>query len=96
MSYSFTVAADTKDEAIRRIREKFDAIVKAQPSHASDREAAVVAAQTLVRLLAEPAEDDEVYVIMNGSLSWNADAPNEFLNAGLGVNVMLRKKSSGE
>ena len=39
-----------------------DAVVVAQPSHAADKEAAVVAAQTLVRLLAEPHEGTEIYV----------------------------------
>jgi hypothetical protein len=93
MSYSFSVAADTKVDASQQIREQFDAVVVAQPSHAADKEAAVVAAQTLVRLLAEPHEGDEIYVSMNGSLGWRHDAPDEFLHANVTINASVRKKS---
>jgi hypothetical protein len=93
MSYSFTVTADTKAEATGKIREQFDAVVLAQPSHAADKEAAVVAAQTLVRLLAEPHEGDEIYVSMNGSLGWKHGVPEEFLHANVTINTSLRNKS---
>ena len=93
MSYSFSVTADTKADATGKIREQFDAVVVAQPSHAADKEAAVVAAQTLVRLLAEPHEGDEIYVSMNGSLGWKHDVPEEFLHASLTINVSLRNKA---
>ena len=93
MSYSFSVTADTKAEATGKIREQFDAVVVAQPSHAADKEAAVVAAQTLVRLLAEPHEGDEIYVSMSGSLGWNHDVPEEFLHANVSISTSLRNKS---
>jgi hypothetical protein len=93
MSYSFSVTADTKADATGKIREQFDAVVAAQPSHAADKEAAVVAAQTLVRLLAEPSDGDEIYVSMNGSLGWKHDAPEEFLHANVTINTSLRPKS---
>ena len=93
MSYSFSVTADTKAEATGKIREQFDAVVVAQPPHAADKEAAVVAAQTLVRLLAEPHEGDEIYVGMSGSLGWKHDVPEEFLSADIRINVSLRNKS---
>src|SRR5260221_185787 len=93
MSYSFSVTADTKVEATRQIREQFDAVIVAQPSHAADKEAAVVAAQTLVRLLAEPHEGDEIYVSMSGSLGWKHDVPDEFLSASVTINASLRNKS---
>lgn len=73
MSYSFSVTAGTKMDATGQIREQFDAIVASQPRHAADKEAAVVAAQTLVRLLDEPSEGDEIYVNMSGSLGWRHD-----------------------
>jgi hypothetical protein len=91
MSYSFSVTADNKVDATRQIREQFDNIILAQPSHAADKEAAVVAAQTLVRLLADPREGDEIYVSMSGSLGWKHDAPEEFLHANVNINVSLRK-----
>lgn len=93
MSYSFSVTADTKTDATKQIREEFDAVVLAQPSHAADKEAAVVAAQTLVRLLEEPREGDEIYVNMYGSLGWRHDAPGEFLSASVTINASLRNKS---
>lgn len=93
MSYSFVVTADTVEAATRQIREQFDIVVAAQPSHAADKEAAVVAAQTLVRILATPHEGDEIQVSMNGSLGWQHDAPEEFLHVNLAVNILLRNKS---
>lgn len=93
MSYSFSVTADNKVDATRQIREQFDAVVVAQPSHAADKEAAVVAAQTLVRLLAEPHDGDEIYVSMNGSLGWKHDVPEEFIHANVTINTSLRNKS---
>lgn len=93
MSYSFSIRADTKDEATRQIREQFDAIVEQQPGHVKDREAAVVAAQILVRLLNDPDEHEEIYVNMHGSLGWkHHDNPNEFTSANVSINVMLRMR----
>lgn len=92
MSYSFSVTASNKTDATRQIREQFDAVVASQPVHAADREAAVVAAQNLVRALAEPTEGDEIYVNMNGSLGWRQGAPSEFLHASVTVNASLRNK----
>ena len=92
MSYSFSITASNKVDATAKIREQFDAVVASQPSHAADKEAAVVAAQTLVRLLAEPQESDEIYVSMAGSLGWR-NAPEEFIHANLSINASLRTKS---
>jgi len=93
MSYSFSVMADTKEDATRQIREQFDNVVSAQPSHAADKEPAVVAAQNLVRLLADPDGSNEIYVSMNGSLGWKHDAPDQFLHANVTINASLRNKS---
>lgn len=93
MSYSFSITADTKAEATGKIREQFDAVVVAQPSHAADKEAAVVAAQTLVRLLAEPHDGDEIHVSMSGSLGWMHEDPEQFLHANVTINTSLRNKS---
>ena len=94
MSYSFSVTADTKEDATRQIREQFDNVVASQPSHAADKEAAIVAGQTFVRLLTEPSTDDEIYVSMYGSLGWRHDTtPTEFLSASLTINASLRSKN---
>lgn len=92
MSYSFSVTGGTKEDVTGQIRSRFDHVVASQPYHAADKEAAVVAAQVLVRLLAEPREGDEIYVSMHGSLSWRHDAPDEFLGASVSINVSLRNK----
>jgi hypothetical protein len=92
MSYSFQVTAGTKMDATQKIREQFDALVVTQPAHAADKEAAVVAAQTLVKLLAEPREGDEIYVSMYGSLGWQHDVPEEFLSASVSISASLRNK----
>lgn len=94
MSYSFSVTANTKVEATGKIREQFDAVVSAQPSHAADKEAAVVAAQTLVRLLAEPRDGDEIYVSMSGSLGWKHESTDEFIHANVSINTSLRSASN--
>lgn len=93
MSYSFSVTAATKAEATGKIREQFDTVVAAQPAHSADKEAAVVAAQTLVSLLADPKEGDEVYVSMNGSVGWQNDAPDKFLHADVSIQTSLRPKA---
>ena len=96
MSYSFSVTADTMDDATRQIREQFDAVVAAQPSHAADKEAAVVAAQTLVRLLDVSGDGEEIYVSMSGSLGWNHDNhdnPEKFIHASVTINASMRAKA---
>jgi hypothetical protein len=94
MSYSFLVSASTKEDATRQIREQFDTVVLSQPVHVADKEAAVVATQTLVRLLADPNEGDEIFVSVHGSLSWEGADPKEFLSANLGVSVSRRAKAT--
>lgn len=92
MSYSFSIVADTKSEATAKIREQFDSIVASQPSHAADKEAAIVAAQTFVRLLAEPGAGDAIYVSMNGSLGWKHDIPDQFIHANVSINTSVQAK----
>jgi hypothetical protein len=92
MSYSFSVVAENKEDATKQIREQFDAVVLAQPSHAADKEAAVIAAQTLVRLLAEPQDGEEICVNVCGSLCLKNDSPDEFLDANISITTSLQNK----
>jgi hypothetical protein len=94
MSYSFTVAADTKEEAKRKIAENFDNVVAGQSSHSADRDAGVACAQAFVDMLAEPVDGDEIYVSVHGSLSWRTAAPEKFYNAIIGINAGLRDKKA--
>ncbi len=93
MSYSFSITAGTKADAKQKIAVQFDNVIYNQPSHKTDRDAAVACGQAFVGTLAEPHEGDEIYVSMNGSLGWNHDAPDEFLHANVSVNASLRNKS---
>lgn len=98
MSYSFSVTADTKAEAIGKISQQFDAVVAAQPSHAADKDAAVAAAKTFIGLLGDPHDGDEVNVSMSGSLGWKHDPsfppiPEEFLHASVNIHASLRNKA---
>jgi hypothetical protein len=70
MSYSFTVQAATKADALTAAEQEFDKVVEGQPMHAKDRKAAMTAAQNVVDLL---PGDRAVTVSVSGYLSWAAD-----------------------
>lgn len=90
MSYSFTVKAASKDEAKAKVAEEFDRIAAGQPSHKVDRDSAVAVAGAFIDLLADPKENDEVQVMMNGSLSWASE--NVYTGAELTVRAYCRSK----
>jgi hypothetical protein len=92
MSYSFEIKADTVPLATRDIRNKFDELVLSQPNHLADKEAAVEAAQAMTRILVDPKPGQEVYVHVNGSLSWTEleDGTNGYSHASLNVGASIR------
>jgi hypothetical protein len=92
MSYSFSVTAANKAEAKQKIADSFDNVVKSQPSHAADRDAAVSAGSAIVDILRDPADGQEIHVSMYGSLSWLHDAPDAFIGAAATVNASVRAK----
>lgn len=91
MSFSFRVQAATKNAAIRECEERMDAICEVQPIHRRDRDFAIAAATTYIRLLADvPGKDIEVN--LHGSCSWTAgESESDITNASVGVNVALVK-----
>jgi hypothetical protein len=91
MSYSFSVTADSKEDAKLQIAQKFDDVVAAQPSHATDQDAAVAAGEAFVDLLAEPNADQQIEVTIYGSLSWewNSD-PIKYSAGNISVSAGLR------
>jgi hypothetical protein len=93
MSYSFSVTADTKEEAKQKIADRMDEVVTGQPNHAADRDAAVTVGQALVDTLYDPEEDEEILVNMSGYLSWTYEDPTEFSGASVNVSVAVRIKS---
>ncbi len=99
MSYSFTVRAATKADALAAIGPKFDEVVSAQPVHAADREVAIATAAAIIGLVEEPAEGQELSVSVHGWLQWtygstDADTPpTEFTGASVGVSVSALVKT---
>lgn len=93
MSYSFYFTAPSKDDAKRQVAEKMADIVKQQPNHKVDQEAAVNAAGAFIDVVHEPREGEEVYVSMSGSVGWrHASDPVEHTNANVSVTATIRPK----
>jgi hypothetical protein len=90
MSYSFTVRAATKAEAKEKVQAAFSGVVKQQVTHEADHFAAVAAAEAFIDILADPEENDEVLVNMNGSLSWSSE--NVYTVAAVTINASVRNK----
>lgn len=58
MSYSFSVVAPSKSEAVTLVAVELDRVVVAQPVHAADRAAAQATADALIGLLREEPDMD--------------------------------------
>lgn len=86
MSYSFTVRAATKAEAISAVGDKLAEVVTQQPVHAADVEQAQAAAAAFVGLLLDDDSKD-VCVSMNGYVSYTG--PSSFIVASVSVNASL-------
>lgn len=91
MSYSFSITAKTKVVATERVKAELDRIVNGQPSHAADRDAAQNAAEASISVLIDPAENEEIFVAVSGSLSWRKE--NVFTNASLSVSAGIKTTS---
>lgn len=95
MSYSFSVKAPTKAEALVRVTEELAKVVTAQPVHETDRDQAQGAAELFVYLLADDDTKD-VEVNVSGSLGWENTAdpakPN-ITNASVNVTAYLTPRS---
>jgi hypothetical protein len=96
MSYSFTITAASKAEAMQKVADAFAKTVAGQPVHKVDQDAAIASACAFIGMLGEPPADQEVYVTMHGSLGWHSHAgdgdkvPSEFLHANVSVAASLR------
>ena len=70
MSYSFTVKAPTKPQALTAARDELVKVHTAQAWHSHDFGRAHAAAEALVSLLAEDEDDtQDVSISMNGSIT---------------------------
>lgn len=92
MSYSFSVQAPSKDEAKAAVAAEFDKVMASQPTHATDKDAAVAAAGAFIDMLRNPAEGQVISVGMHGSLGWDVPDPKEFTGAGVGISASLVAK----
>lgn len=85
MSYSFSIKAGNKADAIDAVVTQFDSIVIAQPTHEADKKAAIAAASAFIELLSEPKINEEIRVSVNGSLGWDGVNPTVFRHANVNV-----------
>jgi copper(I)-binding protein len=85
MSYSFSVKAATKAEAIKLANEQFDAVEVAQPVHAADMPGAKEATAAFTNLLADDDKCDTT-VSVNGSV-WSP--PEGLRQVSININVGL-------
>ena len=93
MSYSFSVCAASKPEAIFAVTRKMDEIVLAQPVHAEDQEPAIKTAETFIGLLeTDPTKD--VAVSMNGSI-WKADTGVRSASVTVGASLVDKEVNTG-
>lgn len=88
MSFSFTVTAASKAEALVKIEEQFASVVQSQPTHAADQQTVTAAAAASVNTLVDPSETEVVYVSVSGSLGWRGEG--EFTSASLSVTASIR------
>lgn len=71
MSYSFSIKAATKYDAIAMVMTKFDEIIEQQPIHTRDRKAVLTNSRAVIELLADDDTKD-IAVSCNGYVSWSS------------------------
>lgn len=67
MSYSFSVQAGSKAEAIEQVKAKMADVVAGQPSHSADQAQAIAAAEAFIGVLGDDPTRD-VSISLNGSI----------------------------
>jgi len=89
MSYSFSVRAASKADALVEVAAELDKVVVGQPTHASDRQAAEDAVKAFVAVVRDPGEGEYLGVSVSGSLSWQED--NVFTGASVNVSAYVAR-----
>lgn len=91
MSYSFSVQAPSKTDAILMAEEKFKKVIHDMPVHALDEGAVLDHMRRLVNIAREPQADEHVYISMHGFITVLDPGLNPAgvgsINAGCGVTV---------
>ena len=91
MSYSFSVKAQTADDAMEKVREEMDKLVETQPVHSADRQQALNAAVSFLSILRSPKPTEDVYASVSGSV-WSGDA-GELNSASVNISVGFTQKA---
>lgn len=79
MSYSFDFIEPNVASAKARVRHEMAEVVRMQPPHAKDHDAAIAVADTFIDMLAEDV-DMAIRVTMHGALGWKYDADHPYGN----------------
>lgn len=87
MSYSFGVKAASKAEALAKAEEEFKNVVRGQPVHAHDEDAARKAREQACELVPEAPEGQDFAISCSGSISWRGTYPNSHQVVGVSINV---------
>lgn len=90
MSYSFSVQAPSKSEALVKVADELTKVVTNQPVHLADQQVAQGAAASFVDLLVTDDAQD-VAISVHGSI-WTTDAGVQQVS--IGVNAALAKRKS--
>lgn len=92
MSFSITVRAATKADALAKVTTEMEKVAAAQPSHAIDKAHVVSLAESYAGFI-DDEEGKDVVILMAGSLGWRGvwggDDGIVMTSASVSVNVYL-------
>lgn len=94
MSYSLSAKADSKTAVLLALEAKFEEVLRDQPAHAADQEAAFINVRRHLELLDAPAADQDVGVSMYGSISTDNGAIVS-VGSGCSVGLVTRPATAG-
>lgn len=92
MSYSFNVLAASTALAAAAVATKLDETVAQQPIHEADKAQAQVAVDSLLPLLREPGDGEQISVSVSGSVSKYRADDEGFNNLSLSVHANIAPK----
>jgi len=92
MSYSFNILAATSVLAAAEVAAKLDETVASQPIHEADKAQAQAAVDSLLPLLREPAEGEQLSVSVSGSVSKYRAEDEGFNSLSLSVHASIAPK----
>lgn len=97
MSYSFTVRAATKTEALAKVAADMEKIATSQPPHSIDKAQAISVAESFAGFV-DDEEGKDVVIAMNGSVgwrgSWGESEDVVITAASVGVSVWLAARDA--